>query len=152
MSAAGRLQPELSEECEQTPDEQVRLPLQVCPHPPQFLRSLEVSTQAPEHVATAFGPAVHVLLQAPQFRTSASVRMQAPPHAVNPSLHWIAHLPWEHVAVAFIGAGHAVAQSPQCPGFVVVSVHAPPQAVCPAGHTEAQAPLVHTWPPPQVLP
>jgi hypothetical protein len=86
MSAAGRLQPELSEECEQTPDEQVRLPLQVCPHPPQFLRSLEVSTQAPEHaekpvsqliphfcavqVATPCAGEAHAVVHAPQCAVS----------------------------------------------------------------------------------
>ncbi len=100
--------------------------------PPQFARSLVVSTHTPLQSSVPFGhshlpalhvmPPLHAMSQPPQFAPSVCVSTQDAPHFVRFASHVALQSPFEQTWPAL----HATAvHAPQCCGSLFRSTHAP---------------------------
>jgi len=116
---------------------------QAVPQAPQFIRSVLMSTQPPEHSVSPpvqeslqapsehTCPAGHTVPHAPQLATSLPVSMQVPPHAARPA--WHPHTP----ALQVVPAGHALPQLPQLELLVSNETQLVPHGICPTSHPDA---------------
>jgi hypothetical protein len=136
----------------QVPSVQRTPPAHAVPQAPQFLLSVDRSTQVvpqsvspvsqvPLHApATQVVPRMQRMPQPPQFAGSVSVSVHDAPQRIVPVPHEQAP------ATQFAPFAHCVLQLPQLFGSVATSTHEAPQVVVPAPHDVVQVPAEHTSP------